>query len=281
MNKTLEKIIQLVGISLAAFFLCGYGDYPSTDLQAYIGYVSIKNLPTGSNQVSEIRFQALKEAAMTLGARGALAWRSAQMNQTLKSESSYLDGVFNFNRLLINKDVLPPVIAEADNEYNLASDEAVRTTSKIYRIISPARFVTTAPNWREYLWMNYEKPSMPDHTLLPQTQAEANIWNTYIATGWKEGLAQADEIFDVNLSQLKRDYNGIVLYRQLLDQHMVSSPYVAHADLGITGNSQELRINDQVERITADSELQVDARKWNPVITKDNSQTAAAYVEPK
>ena len=61
---------------------------------------------------------------------------------------------------------------------------------------------------------------------------------------------------------------GMILYRRLLTLHMVSAPFVASADLGVTGNATHLRINDQVLRITAQSALQPNAKKWRPVITK-------------
>ena len=61
---------------------------------------------------------------------------------------------------------------------------------------------------------------------------------------------------------------GMVLYRELLAEHMVSPPYVAKAQLGVTGDATQLRINDQVLRITAQSALQPNPSKWMPVITK-------------
>ncbi|MBS0350840.1 MAG: type IV secretory system conjugative DNA transfer family protein, partial [Proteobacteria bacterium] len=161
----------------------------------------------------------------------------------------------------------PPVLEESNNSLNLASDDAIRLAAKTYRIVSPARFVTGAPNWRSYLWMNYSKPAVPDRTLLPKNQAEAQIWNRFIKEGWQNGVQQANAIFASNLNRLRRDYNGMVLYRKMLAQNMVSAPYVAKADLGVTGDSHEMRIDDQVLRITANSELQTDSSKWQPILT--------------
>ena len=84
----------------------------------------------------------------------------------------------------------------------------------------------------------------------------------------KEGLQQANEIFAADLSRLKRDYLGIVLYRRLLAQGMITSPKVAKADLGVTGDADQIRINDEVMRITAHSALQPNSNQWNPVLTK-------------
>jgi len=239
----------------------------SNNITANLGYVKLDHLPVGTNNINPIRLKALQAAATPLGARGALAWRSLQIDTSLKQEASHLDHVFNFNKLLINNDVLPPVITQANDALTLDNSDTIRLASKIYKIISPATFVTTAPTWRTYLWMSYQRPSIPNKTLLPTTKAEAQMWDIYLKQGWKQGLAQANDIFSVNLNRLKRDYTGIVLYRQLLAQHMVSAPFVAKADLGITGNKNQIRINDQVLRITAQSELQTNSAKWDPVLT--------------
>lgn len=262
----LKKIRLIACIGLATFALTGYAK--SQPLSADVGFVSFGNLPTGSSQINPIRLKAIQETATTLGARGALAWRALQIDNTLKNESQYLDNVFNFNRLLINGDVLPPVLVEAENSFNLSSSNAIRLASKIYKIEAPARFVSVAPTWRTYLWMDFNKPTLPNKALFPTTQAEATAWNAYFKEGWKEGLQQANEIFAENLSRLKRDYTGMMLYRKLLDQQMVSPPFVSRASLGVTGNSNEIRINDRMARITEKAKLQPDSKSWKPVFTK-------------
>ena len=67
---------------------------------------------------------------------------------------------------------------------------------------------------------------------------------------------------------MTRDMIGMILYRKLLAENMVSPPFVAKAQLGVTGDATQLRINDQVLRITAQSELQPDSKQWMPILTK-------------
>ncbi len=253
-------------VCLASLGGCAYKHPVPT---ANVGYINPNNLPKiGSVQaVSPIRQQALTQAATSLGARGALAFRSRHIDQQLTAQSSYLDDIFNFNRLLLTNNVLPPVIVEDDNDINLDNNDTIRTSEKVYKIESKARFVSVPPTWRDYLWMSYQKPSMPNQSLLPTNKQEADIWNAAFKNGWSQGLVQANDIFAVNLNRLKRDYLGILLYRKLLAQGMISSPSISKADLGITGDANELRIHDQVSRITADSALQTNSNKWQPVIT--------------
>ena len=150
---------------------------------------------------------------------------------------------------------------------NLDSDTSIRLDSKTYKIIQQARFVTTPPTWRDYLYMDFSPPNVPSKSLLPESQDEAKVWNAYLKKGWIQGTDQANDIFRSNLDRMKRDFLGMVLYRKLLEQHMVSSPFVAQTSLGVTGDANEIHINDQVLRITAPSALQTDASKWQPVFT--------------
>lgn len=271
------KVLALV--SGAAFFLsaCSQEKQNVFDnsnsnggkpLVAMVGYVNLGALPASADQINAIKFAALRETASTLGARGALAWRSLQINRSLSMQQEYLDHAFDFNQLLLPHNVLPPVLAEADNNIVQPDAVTIRLQSKTYTLLSNARFVTAPPTWRTYLWMNYPKPDMPDHTLLPTTQAEATVWNQYLTEGWKAGLIQANAIFSINLSRLKRDYQGMILYRKLYAENMVSAPFIASTDLGVTGNANQININDRVLRITALSQMQTNSKGWNPVIVK-------------
>jgi len=251
--------ISLSNITLAAD--------ETPDLTADIGYISIPHLPPGGDQINPIRYAALRESATSLGAQGGLAFEAHQLDHSLADLSIFLDQVFNFNQLLLNHNVLPPVLAQSDNNLNLANNDTLRIASKTYRIIQQAKFVTAPPNWRNYLWMSFDKPTTPDRSLLPTSKPEAEVWDYFLKIGWVNGIKQADAIFTSNLNQLKRDFNGMVLYRQLLVQKMVSAPFVAKAQLGITGDATQMRINDQVLRITAHSQLQTNSNKWQPVLT--------------
>jgi defect-in-organelle-trafficking protein DotC len=268
--KFLNRIGKTTTSIVSALALCcafnAFADSPT--LNANVGYISIPHLPPGGEAVNPIRYAGIRQAATTLGAQGGLAWEARNIDIALQGESVFLDQVFDFNLLLLNHNVLPPVLAQSDNNLNLDNDDTLRIATKTYRIIRPARFVTAPPNWRDYLWMRFHKPRLTDRSLLPQTPAEAQVWNHFIKQGWLSGSQQAMNIFTDNLNRMKRDMLGIILYRKLLALHMVSAPFVAKAQLGVTGDATQLRINDEVLRITAQSQLQPNPQKWMPVITK-------------
>lgn len=221
--------------------------------------------------LSNLRVRSLKDSAMSLGARGGLAWASGHINEGLENDKKYLDSIFNFNVLMLEHGVLPPVLESSHTSLNLADPNTVRVADRTYKIVKQARFTTTPPNWREYLWLTFVKPELPDKTLLPRNKAEQKAWQEGIKAGWSKGIEQAYTIFQQNLARLKRDYNGMLLYRKLLAAKMIKSPYVARTELGITGDANQMRINDQVLRIVEHAKLQTNPKRWKPIVVKRKS----------
>lgn len=219
------------------------------------------------DQIGDLRMQALRDTALSVGARGGLAARSKILNMMLCKQEPLIDRVFDFRRLLLDKSVLPPVLVEGRETLDTGGPDVIRLSDRYYEILQQARFVTNPPNWREYLWMHYTQPETPDRSLLPRTNSEKTVWQAYITEGWKAGEQQAELIFAENLARLKRDYEGMLRYRTLLNQRMVSLPFVAETDLGVTGDSEHMTINDRILRITAFPELQLDPSQWKTEIT--------------
>lgn len=226
--------------------------------------------PSGYSGLSGLRAKSLRDSAMSIGAQGGLAWASDRMNVKMSTDEKYLDSIFNFNAMVLSHGIMPPVLVQGDNSLNLADPNTIRVADRTYKIVRQARFATTPPNWREYLWLTYPKPELPDKTLLPRTQEEQKIWREGIHTGWQKGIEQSYSIFQQNLARLKRDYQGMILYRKLLQQRMISPPFVSRTELGITGDGSDMRVNDQVLRIVELPKLQTNSKGWNAVVVKRN-----------
>lgn len=224
---------------------------------------------SNKKDMNKMQSQALQDIAMSIGAQAGLAWRSQNINTTLSKNANHLDHIFNFNLMLLGHNVVPPVLVQGDNSLNLSDPETLRIDDRVYQIVSQAHFTTTPPQWRNYLWMNYKAPERPLPAFLPKTSEERTLWKKYATIGWEDGVDQANNIFSDNLARLTRDYNGMVLYRSLLLKGMVSKPFVAHTDLGITGDDSDLHINDQIFRITSLPKLQQNSRRWHSIVTHD------------
>lgn len=230
---------------------------------------SINGDPKANNKFREI---ALQETALSLGAQAGLAARAKTIDDQLVKETRNLDTIYDFKALLLDNNVLPPVLVEGRNTFNMANLQTIRASDRTYKVIRQAHFVTTPPGWRQYLWMDYTKPDIPHVSLLPKTKEEKKIWYAYVEKGWQQGMDQANTILEENIARIKEDYIGMILYRKLLAMNMVSAPYVSHTDLGITGDGNEIHIDDKVLRITALPALNTNSTEWRAAIAKNEQR---------
>lgn len=264
----------LIGIATLTLSACSVFHSRNTNIDTanLADLENVKNEPHSSfdttTEISQLRIKSLRDSAMSLGAQGGLAWASERMNIKLNTDKKYLDTIFNFNGMMLSHGVIPPVLEQGDNTLNLDDPNTIRVSDRTYKIVAQARFATTPPNWREYLWFAYSKPELPDKTLLPRSSEEQRIWREGIQAGWGKGIEQSYSIFQQSLARLKRDYNGMALYRKLLQEKMISAPFVARTELGVTGNGTDMRINDQVLRIVELPKLQTNSKDWRAVVVK-------------
>ncbi len=256
-------------------------DYSLSDLQNLS-----PNSGYYSSEVSytDIRAQAIQEAALTLGTQAGLNYESAQIDDILNLNSTTLDRIFDFNQVMYHDNVLPPVLNTASNLVNVnATGTVIRVAGVTYTILSPARFVTAPPTWRDYIWMSYPSPELPDKTLLPQNSTEQAVWTQNVTQGWQEGINQAVSIFTINLNRLVQDFNGMVLYKELLLQNMVSPYAVDRTEQGITGNGKHMVVDDQIIQLTTQPQLLPNSPNlWQalPVsVTESQANTPATRAE--
>jgi defect-in-organelle-trafficking protein DotC len=218
--------------------------------------------------ISGIRHQALRDSALSLGARAGLAWRAEHINAQVSKHEPLLDRIYNFNALMLEKYVLPPVLIEARQTFDRNSDDTIRIADRQYMVQQQAKFTTVAPTWRDYLLLRYQHPENPDRSLLPKNQIEKQVWDHFIDEGWQAGITQADSIFQEHLGRIKRDIQGMILYRTLLAQKMVSPPFVAEVNFGVTGGDNELAVNDRILHITAMPSFNQKSEMWETEITR-------------
>jgi len=215
----------------------------------------------------QIRADALREAALSYGARGGLAYRTFEIQRKLAEYETSLNKVFDFTRLLITAPsgllIEPPIISEAQRAVivNGGGQEAA-VADRVYRINRAARIVTAARNWRLYLERDWGRVDPPPGLLLPKDAEERKIWKQLIKEGWEAGVQQAEETFEADLDRLTNDFVGMVRYRELLAQGMVSPPYALAQDRGVTGGGSEMRIGDRGLMITGPSSLIPRSDRW-------------------
>lgn len=217
----------------------------------------------------DIRLDAVREAATSFGARGGLAKRTYQIRKELKTRQRYLDKVFNFAQLLISAPsgfmIEPPVISEGQNAMIVdIGGQTAAVSDRIYDIIRNAKIVSAPRTWRQYLEREWGEVIPPPDILLPQNEEEKYEWDKHVQMGWDHGYSQADDIFERDLARLTTDFEGMVRYRLLLAQGMISPPYALQLDRGVTGKGNTMRIGDRAVQITGVPALITETDQWKP-----------------
>lgn len=212
--------------------------------------------------ISELRRQAIIEIAYALGSSGGLAQRMKEIKQDIDNRGAELDAIFDFSKMTIENGVLAPVLTEGLSNYAQNSTEEVRIADKIYKIEAPAKFVSVYPTWRTYLRFSFPSYEMPSPAYLPKNAAEKAVWDQSVKDGWQKGVTQANSIFEASFNRLERDYKGMVKYKILLAEGVITPTIIAKQNLGVTGGGKQMAVNDQVFRITDHSALNPNQKDW-------------------
>ena len=178
----------------------------------------------------------------------------------------------DFKKLIIDNGVLPPVLSEGLSNYAQESTDQVRIADKIYKIEEKAKFVSVYPTWRNYLRFSFPNYEMPEPAYLPKNDAEKAIWDAAVKEGWDKGVKQANEIYEAAYAKLDRDYKGMIKYKILLAEGLVTPTIIGKQNLGITGGGREMSINDQVFRIMDHSSLNPNKSEWKVEYPVSNNQ---------
>jgi defect-in-organelle-trafficking protein DotC len=228
-----------------------------------------KETPGKGGMPFDIRNDAQKQAALSYGARGGLAFRTYTIRRQLEARASYMDKVFDFRELLIPAPsghlIEPPVISEEIKAMLIDSNGTeAAVADRVYDISVNAHIVGAARSWRNYVERDWGDVTPPPDQLRPANDEERRKWKAWVREGWDKGLAQADAIFDSDLAELTSDYQGMIRYRMLLAQGMVTPPYALQTDRGVTGGGKKMRVGDRDVQLTGMPALISGSDSWQP-----------------
>lgn len=259
--------MTLLGAGWAAL-AAPVSDEPPT-LLALQDYDVGDNVKPGDANSSTIRSDALHDAALSFGARGGLAHRTWELARIVSRHREALDGVFDFRPLQMPVQrglrLNLPVITEGEAAAKIDdTKQRAALTDKLLQIKSGADLTLVTPRWTDYLSLDPAPLDPPPTLLLPRDDDERKAWRKSVAEGYAEGVAQADDIFDISLDRLTEVFVGRVRSRELVAQHIVTPPYVNVTDHGITGDATTLRIGDREVHITAPAVMNQHPAGWVP-----------------
>lgn len=229
----------------------------------------------------ELRAEIVRDGGLVAGTQGGYSQRAGEIHAILARRAGELDRIYNFVPLMFESGrVISPVIELVDDVQAVEGDgSALRETNRVLRVVRPARLVTAAPTWRDYLTIGSAKLERPDDGVLPRSGSERDIWRSAVAEGWAQGRRQADLVYQTQLEELTQAYEGMLRYRDLLAQGMIEPAKVGQSDLGIVRQDGELRIGDTLYTLKAGARFS-DPKAWRPVVTPSTgSESSSAATE--
>lgn len=219
--------------------------------------------------VSDTRWQMLSDAGRTLGFRGGKAQRSWELIQALNSRDSTLSALFDFRPLISPEGWLPPVIDEAKDVAHITQDQ-IRTSSHVWSIVRPERFVSNPPSWRDWMMKGMATSATPgtEGSVVPEDSTQRKIWENAMRQGWQEGRENADLTLEANMNRLTRDYKGMMLYSLLWKQGMITRPEIVDQSQTVTGNGKKMVTGDRVRRLKTHATFDLQKNHWRPTVSK-------------
>lgn len=223
-----------------------------------------------ANNVKGLRAKAVFEAAQTYAAQVSYCEEAKKLNAWNESHSATLDSTYNFKNLLLDGGrVLPAVIEQDDASFKLQNENTAVTAAQTWNILEPAKIVSTAPDWRQYLNVACVTPLTPNAVLLPgaldKTKASDEAqWEKGVRSGWSVGKSQAQSAFRLGMAKLTRDYVGMLRFYELSQRGVVTVPVLATGKIGVRVDGRMLNVNETVFRLTGNVDWQ-DQSKWKGI----------------
>jgi defect-in-organelle-trafficking protein DotC len=219
-------------------------------------------------EITELRRQALQEAAQGYGSQLGYARRVWEIEGLLEERSSDLDEVFGFERVVSEAPVktgyiVPPIVSRSFDAFQSSEEgRAASVADEYLTIVAPGRIVPVTPTWRDYLLFGGADPEKPARSLFPSNEAERELFLGWFNEGWTAGVKLADEEIGHRLTRLRRDYEGMLQYRRLVNMGMMDRMVLQEADFGVTGGGDEMRIGSRTVRIVSDAQFDADPLRW-------------------
>ncbi|MFW5721615.1 MAG: type IV secretory system conjugative DNA transfer family protein [Bacteroidota bacterium] len=220
-----------------------------------------------SNEFADLRPKSIIQAAQTIGFQKGVEWRYNQIIKNVEKNESDINRIFDFGQLTMdNGRLLPPVIVEGNKGVNIESRDTSTEVEVSYRILKDARIISVPPTWRDYLYYEYKASEVINPAVLPKNDEEQEIWEKHVASYFQRGIEHADRIFQRNLNKMTRDFKGILSFKILAEQNMVSLPILSEGKVGVVVEDKTLDVDQRVFRITKDGTFNNKVDTWTPKI---------------
>ena len=213
-----------------------------------------------SSARQNLRLKVVADAGATLAFQQGFQARYAELMAACERRARDFDRIFDFQKLILEGRVLPPVIRWTGRSVVVDSPSSATAADATYVIERPARIVASAPGWREWLLVDAE-PFEPDQALLPRTGEERRAWQEAVREGWTAGRVHAGDIFEAAMARLEADYRGMLRFRMLADRGLASAPVLAEGQVALSVMGRRLSLNETTIRITVPASFEAAERQ--------------------
>jgi defect-in-organelle-trafficking protein DotC len=230
------------------------------------------------SEYDDLEVKAVRDAGRRLGATAGYNRQAEALYKEIENYDPYLSKIFNFQTLLLPEGVIPPVIAQTDEELQHESQTSKTIRARVYKTQKDAAFVNPRPpSWRSYLNLTQTGIEKPLPQLQNTIEKHHNVWERAVQEGWERGHKQARQDFEIAINELERDFLGMQLFHMLWVAEMVEAPKVVSRSSNIEGGgpgSDEMSVGVSQFLITEDVYFINDSSQWNAIIA-EATQTIA------
>ncbi|MBO4368499.1 MAG: type IV secretory system conjugative DNA transfer family protein [Desulfovibrio sp.] len=198
--------------------------------------------------LSSEREKSLWQAAKVYGFQRGFQWHYEAILRAVRARADRFAMIFDFEKLLIDGRVLPPVILSEGPVTSVPSDTFARRVEARYRIVKKARIVSMAPRFDSYLHAD-TVVLQPNPAFQPKNRKERALWEEAVRDGWEEGERHARNYFDEAMQRLTTEFRGILLCKRLTKLGLVSLPLLDHEHVGIEVGNDLLSMNQDIFRL--------------------------------
>ena len=214
----------------------------------------------------ERRSSAMRDAALAYGMQSGLVRRAFEIGRLLDRHARHLDRVYQFDRLLIEREgflIAPPAVVETTAAFNRGPlGTRAATARRVLRIERPSEVLGGSLGWRGYFDRRWEKPRRPSEVLYPRTDDEIERWHAWVREGWEDGIRLAEDSFEADLDRLNRDFVGIVNWRILEAQRIVTAPELEVVSRPVVGGGAVMRLDEREIAVRARARLNPVTSDW-------------------
>ncbi len=234
----------------------------------------VESMPTPSSvgkkiniEKGGIRNQAIENANYTHAFQKTVLSEYEKLLSEVYLLEESLNEIFDFNRLVYNGNLLPPVIEESHDYLNKTDRKSLVESKSRWKIVKDARVVITVPTWFDYLSTGItSEPLAIDPVLFARNPEEELSAKKGRLEGALEGRKYAEELFKTNLAQLEHDYKGMLKFKKLIAQGMIDEPVLAISKRPVihSQDGKELIVGQKNFVITKDSQFK-GVEDWQPL----------------